>query len=131
MASVVGFDEENVSDQSAFVWFVSILVVLVSIFINIIWKVLITCFRRFVNEKISGTLIDNEVGTAWKHTKDAATQTLERYGCNDLIGPVYVTRSGERWHKRNVDIFLTVRQKCLHHAVIFVHGWFMRMCEHR
>ena len=99
MASVVGFDEENASDQSAFVWFVSILVVLVSIFINITWKVLITCFRRFVNEKISGTLIDNEVGTAWKHTKNAATQTLERYGCKNLIGPVYVTSSGERWHK--------------------------------
>ena len=94
MASAVGFDEEKTSDQSAFVWFVTILVLLTSILIHIVWKMLIMCYRRIVNEKING----NQVGNGLKYTRDAATQTLERHKCNEVIGPVYVTKSGERWH---------------------------------
>ena len=36
-------------DQSEFLWFISILVVLASISINIVWKVMMMCISRFVN----------------------------------------------------------------------------------
>ena len=84
-------------DQSEFLWFISILVVLASISINIVWKVMMMCIYRFVNN--GGIEYDgNAMATQIKHkiSKHAETQTV---GHHDCTGAIYVTKCGERWHR--------------------------------
>ena len=84
-------------DQSEFLWFVSILVVIASISINIVWKVMLKCIYRFVSNECN----ENDENTMAiqinrKASKNTATQTVGHYDCN---GVIYVTKCGERWHR--------------------------------
>ena len=86
-------------DQSEFLWFISIMVVLASISINIGWKVMMMCIHRFVNNccaEKDGDTMANQINR--KMSKNAATQTM---GHHDCTGTIYITKAGERWHREH------------------------------
>jgi|Cyp1metagenome_2_1107374.scaffolds.fasta_scaffold294826_1 hypothetical protein len=104
---------EGPDDYSMFAWFISAMVLAASISVNIVWKLLMTCYHRFViqhgdanhvhNQRGSGYMVANHVhnerGSEYMVEKNhASTQTTEPYGSNHGVGTVYVTKCGERWH---------------------------------
>ena len=90
---------EEPGDHSLFMWFVSAMVLATSISVNIIWKLLMKCYYQFVITKRDAnhahTASDSGCMVEKRH---ASTQTTEHYGSNHGVGPVYVTKCGERWH---------------------------------
>lgn len=90
---------EEPDDYSMFAWFISAMVLAASIFMNIVWKLLMTCYHRFVIQHGDANHVHNERGSGYMvGKKHASTQTTEPYGSNHGVGTVYVTKCGERWH---------------------------------
>ena len=120
MAPLSGSDDGKSHDESTFVAFVSVLVLLCSIFIHMVWKAVLICYGRLVNNKT------NEV-CALKPTREASTQTLEHNCTKSNIGPVYVTKTGERWHKPMCGHLVGRQPKMLTPCSDCAFGWCLRM----
>lgn len=98
---MAGLDHVEAEDQSTFVWFVSMLVLLATISTHIIWKILVTCFSSIKkigngNDNMKNNLAHTNVKPSMR---DASVQTIERYGGEVRLGSVWVTKTGERYHR--------------------------------